>query len=67
MPVLLELGRRHAGQGVGAAHHETILAALLRALHQALGVDYNAEVEEAWVDVYGALSSKLKQLAATPV
>ena len=67
IPVLLELGRRHAGQGVNAARHETILAALLRTLHQALGAAYNAEVEEAWVDVYGALSSKITQLAATPV
>ena len=67
MPVLLKLGRRHAGQGIGAAHHETILAALLKTLLQALGVAHHAEVEEAWVDVYGALSSKLKQLAATPV
>ena len=67
MPVLLKLGRQHGNQGIGAAHHETILAALLKTLLQALGVAYNAEVEEAWVDVNGALSSTMKQLAATPV
>jgi hemoglobin-like flavoprotein len=64
MPVLDELGRRHAGFGVRDAHYDTAGAALLRTLHQALGVAYNAEVEEAWVDVYGVIAARMKSAAA---
>ncbi|MBC8058043.1 MAG: hemin receptor [Rhizobiales bacterium] len=64
MPVLENLGRRHAGYGVQDAHYDTVGAALLKTLYQGLGVAYNAEVEEAWVEVYGALAATMKQAAA---
>jgi hemoglobin-like flavoprotein len=67
MPVLQKIGQQHAGRAIGAVTSETLLAALLRTLHQALGVAYNAEVEEAWVDVYGVLAAKMKVAAAMPV
>ena len=66
MPVLQKIGQQHAGQGMGAVPSEAILAALLKTLYQGLGVAYNAEVEEAWVDVYGALATRMKEAAAVP-
>lgn len=67
MPVLQQIGQQHAGQGVGAVPSEAIVAALLKTLCQGLGVAYNAEVEEAWVDVYGVLAASVKDAAAIPV
>lgn len=66
MPVLQKIGQQHAGQGVGAVPSETLLAALLKTLYQGLGVAYNAEVEEAWVDGYGVLAARMKEAAAVP-
>jgi hemoglobin-like flavoprotein len=67
MPVLEDLGRRHAGYGVRDTHYDTVGAALLKTLYQGLGVAYNAEVEEAWVEVYGVLASRMKAAAAVTV
>ena len=66
LPVLQTIGQQHAGQGVGAVPSETLLAALLKTLYQGLGVAYNAEVEEAWADVYGVLAAKMKEAGAVP-
>lgn len=66
MPVLQKIGQQHVGQGVGAVPSETLLAALLKTLYQCLGVAYNAEVEEAWVDVCGVLAVRMKDTAAVP-
>jgi len=66
MPVLQELGHRQAGYGVRDEHYDAAGAALLKTLYQGLGVAYNAEVEEAWVDVYGVLAAQVKQAAAIP-
>ena len=66
LPVLQKIGQQHAGQGVGAVPSETLLAALLKTLYQGLGVAYNAEVEEAWVDGYGVLAARMKEAAAVP-
>ena len=64
MPVLDDLGRRHAGYGVRDQHYETVGAALLKTLYQGLGVAYNEEVEEAWVAVYAVVAARMKQAAA---
>ena len=64
MPALEHLGRRHAGYGVRDAHYDTVGAALLKTLYQGLGVAYNAEVEEAWIEVYTVLSTRMKEAAA---
>lgn len=64
MPLLDELGRRHAGYGVRDAQYDTVGAVLLKTLYQVLGVAYNAEVEEAWVDVYGVVATRMKSAAA---
>ena len=66
MPALQRLGQRHAGYGVRDEHYDTVGAALLKTLYQGLGVAYTPEVEEAWIDVYGVLATKMKQAAAVP-
>ena len=66
MPVLDGLGRRHASYGVVDAHYDTVGAALLKTLYQGLGVAYNTDVEEAWVEVYGVLAARMKAAAAVP-
>jgi hemoglobin-like flavoprotein len=65
-PLLRQLGQRHAGYGVQHAHYDTVGAALLKTLYQGLGVAYTAEVEEAWIDVYGVLATTMKEAAAVP-
>lgn len=66
MPVLDQLGRRHAGYGVQDQHYDTVGAALLKTLYQGLGVAYNEDVEEAWIKVYGALATRMKAAAHLP-
>lgn len=67
MPILDDLGGRLARRGVSAMHYEAFGASMLKALYQGLGVAYTAEVEEAWVQVYGELSTRMKQSdAAVP-
>ena len=63
MPTLQSLGRRHAGYGVRDEHYDSVGAALLKTLYQGLGVAYTAEVEEAWIDVYGVIASTMKDAA----
>jgi hemoglobin-like flavoprotein len=66
MPVLDQLGRRHAGYGVQDQHYDTVGAALLKTLYQGLGVAYNEDVEEAWVTVYAVLAARMKAAARLP-
>ena len=65
-PLLDNLGRRHAAYGVRDEHYETVGAAWLRTLHWGLGVAYNEEVETAWIEVYRAMATRMKQAANAP-
>lgn len=56
VPVVQDLGKRHAGYGVQDAHYETVGAALLWTLETGLGDAWNAEVRDAWATVYGIVS-----------
>lgn len=66
-PLIDDLGRRCAGLGLTEGHFEAARTALLRTLYQCLGVAYNAEVEEAWVDVYGEIVGRVRQAATVPI
>ncbi len=63
MPVLRDLGRRHAGYGVRDAHYATVGAALLDTLATGLGPYYTAEVHEAWVALYDVVSRTMMDAA----
>ena len=50
VPVVEDLGRRHAGYGVADAHYDTVGAALLWTLEKGLGQAFTPDVKDAWVD-----------------
>ncbi|HBY62889.1 MAG TPA: hemin receptor [Solibacterales bacterium] len=60
-PNLRELGARHAGYGVRLEHYETLRAALLWSLGQALERDFNAETREAWAVLIGEVNEEMKR------
>ena len=64
VPVVQDLGRRHAKYGVADAHYDTVGAALLWTLEQGLGPVFTPETREAWTTVYGILASTMKQAAS---
>lgn len=64
LPVLRQLGTRHAGYGVQAAHYDTVGAALLLTLEQGLGAAFTAETRDAWAAMYGIVSRTMIDAAA---
>jgi len=67
VPVVEDLGRRHAGYGVADAHYDTVGAALLWTLEAGLGRGFTADVREAWATVYGLLATTMKNAAREAV
>jgi hemoglobin-like flavoprotein len=63
VPVVQDLGRRHAGYGVADSHYDTVGAALLWTLEAGLGRAFTPEVKEAWTAVYGLLATTMKDAA----
>jgi len=64
VPVVEDLGRRHAAYGVIDSHYDTVGAALLWTLEKGLGTAFTPEVREAWTAVYTLLASTMKNAAA---
>ena len=64
VPVVEELGRRHATYGVTDDHYETVGTALLWTLEKGLGDAFTAEARDAWATVYGLLASTMRNAAA---
>jgi hemoglobin-like flavoprotein len=67
VPAVQDLGRRHVGYNVEAAHYDTVGAALLWTLAQGLGEAFTPTVEEAWTAAYTILSTTMKTAAAEVV
>ena len=61
IPVLEDLGRRHAEYGVVDGQYETVGEALLWTLREGLGEAFSAEVEQAWSSAYAVLAATMKQ------
>src|SRR5215510_2892486 len=55
IPIVENLGRRHAGYGVRDEHYDSVGSALLWTLQKGLGAAWNAETAAAWTEVYGVL------------
>jgi serine/threonine protein kinase/hemoglobin-like flavoprotein/Ran GTPase-activating protein (RanGAP) involved in mRNA processing and transport len=53
---LAELGRRHVGYGVHPSHYYAVSSALLEAIRETLGEEWNEAVREAWADGLEAVS-----------
>lgn len=67
VPVVEDLGRRHAMYGVEDAHYDTVGAALLWTLEKGLGAAFTPEVKDAWAAVYGLLAGTMKNAAREAV
>ncbi len=63
VPVVQDLGRRHATYGVADKHYDTVGAALLWTLEKGLGRAFTPEAKEAWATVYGLLATTMKEAA----
>jgi hemoglobin-like flavoprotein len=63
VPVVEQLGRRHADYGVTDAHYDTVGSALLWTLDMGLGRAFTPEVKDAWATVYGLLAATMKEAA----
>jgi hemoglobin-like flavoprotein len=61
VPVLQQLGARHAGYGVKKFDYETVGAAFLWTLEQGLGAAFTDEVREAWAATYGIVADVMSQ------
>ena len=60
-----QLGIRHAGYGVKAAHYSIVGDTLLWTLEQGLGSDWNEEVKESWASCYKMLSDTMIEASAS--
>src|SRR5215212_1477586 len=67
VPVVQDLGRRHAGYGVADRHYDTVGAALLWTLEKGLGDAFTPDAKAAWAAVYGLLATTMQQAAREPV
>ena len=63
VPAVEALGERHARYGVENSHYETVGTALIWTLEQGLGEDFTPETRQAWVEVYGVLTSVMQNAA----
>jgi hemoglobin-like flavoprotein len=61
IPIVEELGRRHAGYGVKDEHYDSVGSALLWTLQKGLGAAWNPEIAAAWTEVYGVLSGVMRR------
>lgn len=66
LPYLAELGRKHATYGVQPYHYEKLRTAMLWALGQALGREFDAETRGAWDNLLAAISAPMVAAAASP-
>jgi hemoglobin-like flavoprotein len=64
VPVLKDMGAKHAGYGVKDADYDTVAAALLWTLEKGLDDAYTDEVKNAWAAVYTVLADVMKQGAS---
>jgi hemoglobin-like flavoprotein len=63
LPVLADLGRRHALYGVRDEYYETVGAALLESLRETLDEEFTPVAEAAWGEMYGFVAATMKNAA----
>lgn len=64
LPLLRDLGRRHAGYGVTREQYDVVGQALLDSLDAALGAAFTAAQRQAWTALYGAVAATMQDGAA---
>jgi hemoglobin-like flavoprotein len=65
VPAVQDLGRRHVGYGVRAAHYGPVGEALVWTLEKGLGDAFTPPVKEAWVAAYTTLAGVMTEAAAS--
>jgi hemoglobin-like flavoprotein len=65
-PQMQELGRKHAEYGVNSEHYRVFSTALLWALAQALGSEFDRETRDAWQAAMGSICRAMESAAAPP-
>ena len=65
-PRLADLGRQHAGYGVRPDQYQTVSAALIWAIGQALGPDFDPPTRDAWRRVLADVCDAMKEAAHQP-
>jgi hemoglobin-like flavoprotein len=63
IPIVQNLGRRHAAYGVTGEHYDIVAEALLWTLRQGLGARWTPNVEAAWMAAYTLLADTMKTAA----
>jgi len=63
VPIIQQLGARHASYGVRAEHYDAVRQALLWTLALILQDGYTAEVRAAWATAYAMLAGVMKEAA----
>lgn len=63
VPVLEKLAQRHVDYGVQEKHYETVGEALISTLSQGLGEAFTDDIKQAWLDVYGLISTTMLNAA----
>lgn len=63
LPVVADLGRRHAVYGVRPPHYAKVGVALLATLEEGLGDAFTPEVREAWAEAYILLTAVMQEAA----
>ena len=61
VPIVYELGKRHAAYGVGGSDYATFRGALLDTLESALGEGFTKEVGEAWEAAYDFMAGVMEE------
>lgn len=56
------MATRHIGYGVEAKHYNLVGNALIWTLKNALGKDWNQELEEAWIACYTNLTNQMQSI-----
>jgi hemoglobin-like flavoprotein len=63
VPVVQDLGRRHATYGVKAAHYMSVGDALIWTLGKGLGSAFTDSVKDAWIAAYTTLATVMSAAA----
>lgn len=61
VPIVYELGKRHAAYGVGGPDYATFRRALLDTLESALADGFTKEVREAWGEAYDFMAGVMDE------
>jgi hemoglobin-like flavoprotein len=67
VPVLADLGRKHGTYGVQAYQYEKLRSALLWAMGQALGLEFDGETRAAWDRLIVTVSAVMLEASAQSV